>query len=134
MKGQDLYVNDKLIEFKGQIKRYCLRFLNSKEVELLKIKYKIKPYNHSNFYIADLTSSEYNEIISDSTSVIGKKIFTLHTCNENIFYFEKKFERLIIPIDSIFVLNDNRSNKNDSRTIGLIHKSRIIGKLICSGY
>ena len=127
---QDLYVNNKLVEFNDQMKRYCLRFLNSKEVDLLKIKYKIKLYNHSNFYIADLTKSEYNEIINDSTSKLRKKIYPFHKCNKNIFYKEENIEAYIVSKDSFFVLNDNRSNMNDSRTIGLIHKSQIIGKLI----
>ena len=127
---QNLYVNDKLTEYEYQTKRFCLRYLKPKEVELLKIKYKIKPYNHSNFYVADLTKSEFKEIINDSTSNLRKMIYPFHKCNNNIFHSEEKIEEQFISKDSFFVLNDNRSNLNDSRSKGLIHKSQIIGKLI----
>ena len=34
----------------------------------------------------------------------------------------------VIPEDYYFVVGDNRGNSKDSRTIGLIHKSQIMGK------
>ena len=35
----------------------------------------------------------------------------------------------VIPRDYFLVLNDNRTNKNDSRTFGLIPKKNVIGRL-----
>lgn len=39
----------------------------------------------------------------------------------------KDSESDIIPPNAYFVLNDNRDNKNDSRTLGFVHEKDIIG-------
>lgn len=39
----------------------------------------------------------------------------------------KDSESDIIPPNAYFVLNDNRENKNDSRTLGFVHQKDIIG-------
>lgn len=46
------------------------------------------------------------------------------------YLVSKYFDKYYIPDDYYFVLGDNAFNSDDSRTISLIHKSDIIGKVL----
>ena len=57
------------------------------------------------------------------TNEFIKKIYNKNWNNDN-------FGPLTIPSGKIFILGDNRHNSEDSRTIGLIDKSDIVGVII----
>lgn len=128
--GQEVFVNNEKVVFKHQTKSYCLRFIKLSEADSLKMKYALKELNNSGFYKIDLTQNEYNEIMNDSTSDLRLKIFPIEICTHRIFSAEQIINKIVVNKDSVFVLNDNRSDLYDSRTIGLINKKSIVGKVI----
>ncbi len=65
------------------------------------------------------------------TFIYGIQEFNLEEiCLINNLNYETNSEgQVVIPEDYYLVLGDNRPNSKDSRTIGLIHKDDIIGKI-----
>ena len=128
--GQDVFVNDKEVIYKDQTKSYCFRFISQIEADTLKMKYSLAKLNNSGFFQAELTQNEYDEIMKDSVSDLNLKIFPVEKCSQGIFSSEPIINEIFVKQDSVFVLNDNRSDLNDSRTIGLINRKSIVGKVV----
>ncbi len=53
--------------------------------------------------------------------------FTLEDVIRHNNYLEVSGEKMVIPQDYYLVLGDNRNRSNDSRLLGLFHKSQILG-------
>ncbi|MCD4794396.1 MAG: signal peptidase I [Bacteroidales bacterium] len=128
--GQDVFVNNKKFVFQHHTKSYCIRFIKISEVDSLKMKYNLKELNNSGFYQAELTQYEYDEIMTDSVSDLKKKVFPIEKHTQSFFSVEQKINKIVMSKDSVFVLNDNRRDLNDSRTLGLINKKNIVGRVI----
>lgn len=79
--------------------------------------------------LEDLTAKKYNLEFDrqiDSINKLDKSIFSTYKSNWN----KDNFGPIIIPHGKIFVIGDNRDNSEDSRYIGLIDDSNIVGVLI----
>lgn len=127
---QNVFVNNEKLVFLNQTKSYCFRFIRQFELESLKKKYTLSKLNNSGFYRTELTQFEYDEIINDSSSDLRFKVFPIKKCNQSFFSPVPAVKKIVLNKDSVFVLNDNRSNLYDSRTLGLISKKDIKGKKI----
>ncbi len=83
------------------------------------VRYDLTNLSYGALYVNDnlvdsyITYSEYKTLLTDTSS---------SKC-----YIEDKDEQ-VVPSGYSIVLGDNRQNSKDSRAIGLIHNSDIIGK------
>lgn len=68
----------------------------------------------NNSFVEDLTLDEYKTLLTDKYS---------NTC-----YYDES-NKQTVPENFTIVMGDNRNNSRDSRAIGLIHNSDIIGKV-----
>ena len=130
IKQQDLYLNDKAVKYKDVTYSYCLRFITETEKDSLENRYLTSKINNSGFFQVELTDTEYKNIINDSLSELRSKLVPIENCRYNIFSESNTYFEITIPEDSVFILNDNRSDLSDSRTFGLIPTDNIIGKVI----
>ena len=67
------------------------------------------------------------DILENGEVFVNNSKFTILNIDEGVNF---KKERFIIPDNEIFVLGDNRPNSQDSRYIGTIPMSNVIGKAI----
>ena len=130
IRNQELYLNKKVVKYKDVTYSYCFRFISETEKDSLENRYLTSKINNSGFFQVELTETEYEKIINDSLSDFRKKIVSIENCRYNIFSEPDTYFEITIPADSVFILNDNRSDLFDSRTYGLIPTDNIIGKVI----
>ncbi|MCF6366697.1 MAG: signal peptidase I [Bacteroidales bacterium] len=127
---QDLFVNKKFIDFEEVAYSYCLRYISNDEEDSLRNIYLLKKINNSGFFQVELTDNEFNKILKDTLSNLKEKLVAVKKCKYNIFSEPDDFLEITVKKDSVFLLNDNRSDLFDSRMLGLIPKNKIIGKVI----
>ena len=130
LRDQELYLNNKVVKYKDVTYSYCLRFIKDIEKDSFENRYLISKINNSGFFQVELTDTEYENIINDSLSELRSKLVPIKNCRYNIFSESNTYFKITIPADSVFILNDNRSDLFDSRTFGLIPTDKIIGKVI----
>jgi len=130
IKGQYLYLDNKLTKYQGVTYSYCLRYISKNEEDSLQQKYLMSKINNSGFFQVELTDKEYGKIMNDTLSNLKEKLVPAEKCRYNIFSEPDNLLELKVPKDSVFILNDKRSDFSDSRTLGLIPENTIIGKVI----
>jgi signal peptidase I len=81
-------------------------------------------YNQNHVYVNDEQIS--NEHIKEP--MLDKWYYdTDHLVSEGVYEYE-------VPEDTVFVMGDNRNDSNDSRSLGFVDKSEIMGKAVFRVY
>lgn len=106
-RGEELYINDILIS-------YPLNDSYNREYNL----------RHNTVLASEKGSIRLYEEVID-----GVKYLVQYDNQEKIQDREQNFYELTVPEDCYFVLGDNRHNSSDSRYLGFIHKTQIIGQV-----
>ncbi len=91
-------------------------FINNKKVKREKVKDDV----YSNFKV-----EKYKETLNN-----GKSYDVFEFTERVSFYETNSFSEITIPKDHFFVLGDNRDNSQDSRFVGSIPKSNLVGKAV----
>ncbi|MFV0274791.1 MAG: signal peptidase I [Bacilli bacterium] len=119
LSNNDLVIIDKVSYKFDDINRFDIVAVNSKKINKRLVKRIIGlPY-------------ETVEFINNELYINGKKIEEEFLIDESITldFSTSDTENYRIPKDHYFVMGDNRKNSTDSRIIGVIDISEIIGKV-----
>lgn len=127
---QKIFINSKEVSFEKQLNLYLLRFINQKVNDSLRTKYILNELGNSAMYVILLSQGEYESIINDTVSELKSHLFSYSLLDTNLFSEPNSFEQSIIGKDSVFLLNDNRANLNDSRRFGSVPLSALKAKMI----
>jgi len=114
--------------------KISLKLAKKIKKELITITYDGLPlYNSTNdsviVFLSRSTAKKYNLLgsrIIDEPDHVDDHIYSIYNKKWNKDYFGP----LILKENEYFVMGDNRDNSEDSRFIGLIDKSQVIGKAI----
>ena len=107
-------------------------FLNLKDDDIIIF---VSPSNDKDFYVKRIIASPKDKVEIKKEN----KNYHFYVNGEDKDDFESGYaevliqdygESFTIPNNKYFVMGDNRSNSNDSRSFGLIDKDRILGKVI----
>jgi len=69
----------------------------------------------------------------DKVAIIDGKFYLNGALYENDVFKDKMrydMEEIIIPEDHVFVMGDNRNSSTDSRAVGPVRRSDIVGKMV----
>jgi signal peptidase I len=128
--GQKIFINSKEVSFEKQLNSYLLRFINQKANDSLRTKYILNELGNSAMFVILLSQGEYESIMNDTVSELKSHLFSYSLLDTNLFYEPNSFEQFIVGKDSVFLLNDNRANLNDSRRFGSVPLSALKAKMI----
>ncbi|SMC65986.1 signal peptidase I [Moheibacter sediminis] len=126
-----LHVNDSLVDDKLTLNHAYLvdgRHKSWLEKNLVKSQYDFTEIENNRFLV-HINHKELNE-------KLYSKIYLFNTADEfissvfNESWSQDNFGPVIVPKDKLFVIGDNRNQSYDSRYIGFINKSDLIGVVI----
>jgi signal peptidase I len=122
---------DKGIDHIHFYQTYIAEYLKIKQAEKIPDEYFAFPIDNNkvNVLLQDSLANKYgltSKRLIDKKEDIDKSIQKIFNKNWN----KDNFGPLIIPSGKIFVIGDNRDNSEDSRYIGLIDTSQIVGVLV----
>ncbi len=96
-------------------------YINNEKI----LRKKISDEIYSNTYNQKINVEKFKEILPSGKS------YHVFEIKENISVYDTdNFDEIIIPKDKFFVIGDNRDNSQDSRFIGGIPKTNLIGKAV----
>lgn len=134
IKNGDVYVNNILFDKNNNLMHYYK--LNIEEFKKLRDSGIINENSFASsldkntvkvlFDDSFAKQNGYNDRVIDSVGYFEEKISAYYDENWN----KDNFGPLVIPKDKYFVLGDNRDFSEDSRVIGFIDKSDIVGVVI----
>ncbi|GAA0470542.1 hypothetical protein GCM10008935_28070 [Alkalibacillus silvisoli] len=116
--GESLLVNTFIYKFVRPVKGDIIAFQNSEK------QYIIKRVAASS---GDIIELQHNNLYINNEYEIGGYI---NDKNKQIFLQKNRFSPLIVPNGKVFVLGDNRSCSIDSRKVGFISMSNVIGRVV----
>ena len=75
----------------------------------------------------------YNDVYVDGEKLIEPYVYTGDYGSPGRYHYfdrEDKYLELVVPEGEVFVMGDHRNNSSDSRVIGTVEESAILGKVI----